>query len=123
MIRLIEPVQYMIDVAANGNESSLIPLTTTRKRKTQQGETHNEDEGPSFGGDRKKIRDILVSLQHDQSVTVRDIQRDLQRLQMIGQKGEIEALDDGAGGLMRWLDAKMDSQMTKGYLLNNTRIT
>lgn len=106
MIRLIKPEQFVKDVAVAGNEGALMPLKATRKsRRTDNGQGLP-------GGDRKKIRDILQSLPMDDDAEyIRDLRKDLQTLQQLGLKGEIEALDDGQGGLARWLDAEMGKHL------------
>ncbi|KAL9622474.1 MAG: hypothetical protein Q9160_003150 [Pyrenula sp. 1 TL-2023] len=101
MIRLIKPEQFTNDVVAAGNEDALMPLKATRK-------TRRPDHGQDLpGGDRKKIRDILEGLPSDEMTYIKDLRKDLQMLQQLGLKGEIEALDDGQGGLARWLDAEI----------------
>lgn len=113
MIRLIEPSRFVSTVAAAGNETALMPLTSVRQRKANRNGTQTEGEGAEFGGDRKKIRDILTALQPNQSAMARDLRRDLQTLQMVGRKGEIEALEDGANGMIKWLEAEMAAYMKR----------
>ncbi|KAG8424770.1 endodeoxyribonuclease [Metarhizium acridum] len=60
--------------------------------------------------DRKMIVDTLKAFETEDGVTIASLKRELQYMQVLGYKAEIQLLDD-SGNLDSWLDAQIQIEM------------